>query len=103
MRTISKKNGKNFDIEVKGNFHKYPDGTIFEVKEGKLHPTENSGGGVSPEQLAAAIAAYFVENPIPTELPAVTAQNNGDFLCVVNGVWAAATIPAAESNSFGGN
>ena len=45
MRTISKKNGKNFDIEVKGNFHKYPDGTIFEVKEGKLHPTTNPGGG----------------------------------------------------------
>lgn len=45
MRTISKKNGKNFDIEVKGNFHKYPDGTIFEVKQGKLHPTTNPGGG----------------------------------------------------------
>ena len=38
----------------------------------------------------------------PTELPAVTASNNGDFLRVVNGAWAAATVPAAESNSFGG-
>ena len=35
-------------------------------------------------------------------LPAVTATDNGKFLRVSNGAWAAATIPAAESNSFGG-
>lgn len=36
------------------------------------------------------------------QLPAVTASDNGKFLRVVSGAWAAATIPAAESNSFGG-
>lgn len=30
------------------------------------------------------------------ELPAVTASDNGKVLCVVNGAWAVATIPAAE-------
>lgn len=34
--------------------------------------------------------------------PAVTASDNGKFLRVVNGAWAAATVPSAESNSFGG-
>lgn len=35
-------------------------------------------------------------------LPSVTATDNGKFLRVVNGVWAAATVPSAENNSFGG-
>lgn len=36
------------------------------------------------------------------ELPSVSAADNGKFLRVVNGAWAAATVPSAESNSFGG-
>lgn len=39
---------------------------------------------------------------IDGELPSVTAADNGKFLRVVNGAWAAATVPSAESNSFGG-
>ena len=39
---------------------------------------------------------------IPDELPTVTASDNGKFLRVVNGAWAAQTVPSAESNSFGG-
>ena len=39
---------------------------------------------------------------IPDELPAVTASDNGKFLRVVSGAWAAQTVPSAESNSFGG-
>lgn len=35
-------------------------------------------------------------------LPAVTASDNGKFLRVVSGAWAAQTVPSAESNSFGG-
>lgn len=35
-------------------------------------------------------------------LPSVSASDNGKFLRVVNGAWAAATVPSAESNSFGG-
>ena len=37
-----------------------------------------SGSGVTPEQLAAAIAAYFEQNPIPEELP--SGGSIGDFL-----------------------
>lgn len=36
------------------------------------------------------------------ELPTVTASDNGKFLRVVNGAWAAQAVPSAESNSFGG-
>lgn len=34
------------------------------------------------------------------ELPAVTASDNGKFLCVVNGAWSAETIPSANGGSF---
>ena len=33
-------------------------------------------------------------------LPSVTASDNGKFLRVVNGSWAAATIPNAEEANF---
>lgn len=62
-----------------------------------------TGGGVTPEQLAAAIAAYFEQHPIPEELPDKTSASIGDFLRLdaqKNPVWQ--TIPSAESNSFGG-
>ena len=36
------------------------------------------------------------------ELPTVTASDNGKFLRVVSGAWAAQAVPSAESNSFGG-
>lgn len=35
-------------------------------------------------------------------LPAVSASDNGKFMRVVSGAWEAATVPSAESNSFGG-
>lgn len=41
-------------------------------------------------------------DPNPDELPTVTAADNGKFLRVANGAWAAQTVPSAESNSFGG-
>lgn len=33
-------------------------------------------------------------------VPTVTTDNNGQFLRVVNGVWAASTVPSAEEASF---
>ena len=33
-------------------------------------------------------------------VPTVTTANNGQFLRVVNGAWAAATVPSAEEASF---
>ena len=56
----------------------------------------NDSGYQTAAQVQTAIAA------IPDELPTVTASDNGKFLRVVSGAWAAATVPAAESNSFGG-
>ena len=56
--------------------------------EGKGYQTE--------QQVQTAISN------IPDELPTVTAADNGKFLRVVSGAWAAETVPSAESNSFGG-
>ena len=36
------------------------------------------------------------------ELPTIAATDNGKFLRVVNGEWAAQDVPSAESASFGG-
>lgn len=33
-------------------------------------------------------------------IPTVTADDNGKFLCVVDGAWAATTVPNAEEESF---
>ena len=44
----------------------------------------------------------WVAAAVPTELPSVTSADNGKFLRVVSGAWAAQAVPAAESNSFGG-
>lgn len=35
-----------------------------------------------------------------SELPEVTAEDNGDFLRVVNGAWAKDTVPSAESEAY---
>lgn len=36
----------------------------------------------------------------PSELPQVTSRDEGDILRVVNGVWAASTLPSANGGSF---
>lgn len=52
----------------------------------------------------AISAAYDGTMPItvtiPVELPKVTTENNGAFLRVVNGIWAAASVNNAEEVSF---
>lgn len=48
-----------------------------------------------------AIGSSGLEWATPSSgLPAVTSLDNGKFLCVVNGEWAATTIPAANTQSF---
>lgn len=57
------------------------------------------------QSLAGYATESYVQQQIaniPDELPAVTAADNGKFLRVVSGAWAAETVPDAESNSFGG-
>ena len=34
------------------------------------------------------------------EVPAITTADNGKFLCVVNGAWAAVAYPSAEDSTF---
>jgi len=57
------------------------------------------------QSLAGYATETYVQQQIaniPDELPTVTATDNGKFLRVVSGAWAAQTVPSAESNSFGG-
>ena len=62
----------------------------------KTSDLTNDSGFQTATQVQSAIAA------IPDELPTVTSADNGKFLRVVNGAWAAQAVPSAESNSFGG-
>lgn len=57
------------------------------------------------QSLAGYATESYVQQQIaniPDELPAVTASDNGKFLRVVSGAWAAQDVPSAESSSFGG-
>ena len=84
-------------------------GTIY-LKEKTL--TASDIGAISAPataQVGQTIVVKSVdENGHPTEweavgmegVPTVTTANNGQFLRVVNGTWAAATVPNAEEASF---
>lgn len=58
MKTISKREGKNYEIEVKGDLHQYPDGSVHTVKEGKAVWEEGSGdsGGSGGGALVVTVA-----------------------------------------------
>lgn len=45
-------------------------------------------------------SGYITADKIPSSLPTVTAENNGAFLQVVDGVWAVSSITNAEEVSF---
>lgn len=44
--------------------------------------------------------AEAIDDALQALLPAVTASDNGKFLRVVNGEWAAATIASASGGSY---
>lgn len=44
MKTISERDGKNVNMQVVGDLHQYPDGSVHTVKEGKAVWEEGSGG-----------------------------------------------------------
>lgn len=56
---------------------------------------------ITPQTFSAAEKAIAKENIGIVDLPAVTTADNGKFLRVVGGAWAAATVPSAEITSFG--
>lgn len=55
---------------------------------------------LSSEEADSHTVAIFLGEAEETELPAVTAVDNGKFLRVVDGAWAAATVNRAEEASF---
>ena len=52
------------------------------------------------EQLQTKVGDTPVSEQISNAIPFVTAADNGKFMTVVNGVWAAESIPSAEGASF---
>ena len=75
-----------------GNDYIYPLTTIDQVI---MSDGSRLGGNgqfnIRPSDIGAADANI---------IPAVTASDNGKFLTVVNGVWAAEAIPSAEEGIF---
>ena len=54
----------------------------------------STGGGTG------GVSAEYVEELINAAIPPVTAEDNGKFLRVVDGAWAAVTVPSAEGVGF---
>jgi hypothetical protein len=68
-----------------------------------------SGGGDLPSVTSSDYNKYLHTNTstgelewstISSQLPSVSSSDNGKFLRVVNGAWAAATVPDANGVSF---
>ena len=65
------------------------------------HASAHASGGtdpITPESIGASPASHAEDTAI--HLPTVTADDNGKFLCVVNGAWAAVAYPSAEDSTF---
>lgn len=88
-----------------GKWRIYPDNTIARfnviVQFATLDNLYQNAVTVTPQTFTAAEKAIAKENIGIVDLPAVAAADNGKFLRVVSGAWAAATVPSAESTSFG--
>ncbi len=85
-----------------------PDGEIIVTYDGEYiaQPYEdviNLNNIVAPGvagNVMTSTGSGWQSAPPAKELPAVTAANNGQVLMVVNGAWAAASLPAAEGEDF---
>ena len=56
MKTITERDGKNVNMQVVGDLHKYPDGSVHTVKEGKAVWEEGSGGSGGGGALVVTVA-----------------------------------------------
>ena len=78
-----------------------PDGKILITNDGEWTagdaPDPLPSPGAAGNILTSDGAAWVSAAP---KLPAVTAANNGQFLVVVDGAWAAVTVPFAEGDDF---
>ena len=85
-----------------------PDGEIIVTYDGEYiaQPYEdvinlnNIVAPGTPGNVLTSTGTGWMSAPPAKELPAVTAANNGQVLMVVNGAWAAASLPAAEGEDF---
>lgn len=77
----------------------------------KLAGGGGGGGEVTPASIVTATGRMTEEQAAQTrenlnvassdrQLPVVSTSDNGKFLRVVGGEWAAATVPSAETSSF---
>lgn len=58
-------------------------------------------GGTGYDDATNTLASEtYVDEAVANAMPSVTTADNGKFLRVVNGVWAAATVPSAEEVLF---
>lgn len=62
----------------------------------------DAGGYFTTDTVDGALQEIGAELGDKADKVAVTASDNGKFLRVVNGAWAAQAVPSAESSSFGG-
>lgn len=71
----------------------YTDTTVSNLIINVLTKNEYDGLTPSSDEL------YLITDD-DNSLPAVTSSDNGKVLRVVNGAWAAASLPSANGNSF---
>lgn len=97
-------------IKHNGLWYGNPPGSVYEAEGYKPvrytdPPTTEPGYIAVPDwvETAEEIVQTWTEELNPDEirlLPVVTASDNGKFLRVENGAWAAETVPSAETASF---
>lgn len=117
--------GENLDVQghygaqlVIGQYNKMDKWAMFIIGQGKsdadrknVFTVKNDGQGIFAGAVTAAdptkdthlTTKKYVDNAVANAgggLPAVSAADNGKFLCVVDGAWAAVTIPQAEEVEF---
>lgn len=66
-------------------------------------PTTSSGvvyGAGTAGQVLTTNGETVYWGDVPSQLPSVASADNGKFLTVVNGVWAATAVPNAEESNF---
>lgn len=97
-------------IKHNGLWYGNPPGSVYEAEGYKPvrytdPPTPEPGYIAVPSwaETAEEIVQTWTEELEPDEnrlLPVVSSSDNGKFLRVESGAWAAATVPSAESASF---
>lgn len=70
---------------------------IADLAEGELVGSMPAVSADDNGKLMTVVEGAWAKAAAPVELPTVSADDNGKVLMVVEGVWAAAALPADES------